>query len=195
MRKRGFTLIELICVIAIISVIAAIVLPRFDPFVPKRRLKAAARLISGTITMAYGEAASKNKTYRLHIDPSADKYWITEVTEVEKPEDSGAGTAIRLGTHFQLLQYEGADSNVEEQTPSEPMFAPRKLPQGVHFASIEVRDNRIVSQGEQYLEFNPLGSASPATISLVNDEGERLAVYYDGVTGIPSLASQTGGTG
>jgi prepilin-type N-terminal cleavage/methylation domain-containing protein len=195
MKRSGFTLIELVCVIAIIAVIAAIVLPRLDPFVPRRRLKSAARLLSGTITLIYGEAASKNKTYRLHIDPAADKYWITEIKEVEEGEDSGAGSAIRLGTHFELLQYEQGSSNVEEQSPSEPMFAPKKLPQGVHFASVEVKDDRIVSQGEQYLEFNPLGSASPATINLVNDEGEKLAIRYDGVTGIPTLVPQTNETG
>ncbi len=60
-------------VVAMIAVIAAIALPRLDPFLPERRLRSAARLLSGAITLAYGEAIAKNKTYRLYMDTSTDR--------------------------------------------------------------------------------------------------------------------------
>ncbi|MBI5118601.1 prepilin-type N-terminal cleavage/methylation domain-containing protein [Candidatus Poribacteria bacterium] len=195
MRKKGFTLIELVMVMAIISVIAAIVLPRLDPFVPKRRLKSAARVLSGTISLAYGESISKNKTYRLYMDPSDDSYWITEVDKLDE-EDTGGPAGIRLGTHFELLQYEESEKGVEQSTPSEPMFARKKLPEGVHFASVEVKkDLEMAVPGARYIEFNPLGSATPATIRLANEEGERFTVRYDGVSGIPVLFPAKSETG
>jgi prepilin-type N-terminal cleavage/methylation domain-containing protein len=187
---RGFTLIELIAVIAMIAVIAAFALPRLDPFLPKRRLKSAARVLSGTITMAYGEAIAKNKTYRLYIDPSEDKYWITEVTKFES-EDESSVIGLTLGTSFELLDYTEGGENIEEIAPSEPMFAPKSLPQGVHFSSVEIGGAaRALGLKTKYIEFTPLGIASPAVIHLINDEEEEFTIAYDGVTGIPSLVPQ-----
>ncbi len=195
MNRKGFTLIELIMVMAIISVIAAIVLPRLDPFVPKRRLKSAARVLSGTISLAYGESVTRNKTYRLYMDPSDDSYWITQVEQLEG-EESGSSVGIRIGTQFELLQYEEIDGSIEETTPSEPMFARKKLPDGVHFASVEVqRDLEIPTPGARYIEFNPLGDGSPATIYLENEEGQTFTVRYDGVSGIPTLLPANSETG
>lgn len=196
MRRKGFTLIELVVVMAIIAIVAGIILPRLDPFVPSRRLKGAARTLSGTITLAYGESIAKNKTYRLYLDPSKDSYWIVQVEKVENTDDSGGSVGLKLGTHFELLQYQHTDKNVQETTPSEPLFAPQKLPPGVHISSIQVKeDTDMAPAGPQYIEFNPLGVASPAKITLVNEDGEQLALQYDGVTGIPSLLVSSGETG
>lgn len=189
--KNGFTLIELVMVMAIISVVAAIVLPRLDPFVPERRLKSAARRLSGTITLAYGESISRNKTYRLYLDPSKDTYWVVEMKEQKDEGDSRGAIGITLGTNFELLRYQETDADVEHVSPGEPLFAPQKLPQGVHLSSMKLGDN---TTGLQYIQFSPLGVASPATIDLVNEDGETLTVQYDGVTGTPSLIASTAGT-
>lgn len=194
-RKKGFTLIELVLVVAMVGIIVAIVLPRLDPFVPRRRLKSAARILSGTISLAYGEAIAKNKVYRLYVDTADDKYWITEAGESEEDEDTGAA-GIRLGTHFELLEYSDGAENAEKNTPSEPMLAPKKLPPGVHFSSLEMQqDTMTAAVGPQYIEFSPLGIASPATINLVNDDGGGFAIRYDGVTGIPALIPLNSETG
>jgi len=196
MRRNGFTLIELVVVLALISVIAAIVLPRLDPFVPQRRLKSAARMLSGTISLAYAEAIAKNRTYRLHFELESDRYWITEVTEDEEDEEAASAIGIRLGTNFELLQYTDGAEDIEPELPSEPMLAPKELPPGVHFASVEIRrDLSTPALGPQYIEFNPLGDASPATINLKNESGDAFAIRYDGVTGIPTLAPLGDGTG
>jgi len=188
-KKEGFTLIELILVIAVIGVVAAIVLPRLDPFLPERRLKSAVRLLSGTISLAYGEAIAKNKTYRLHFDSIKDMYWITEVTPSQRDEETGSSSGIRLGTQFELLQYEKIPENIEEKAPTE-------LPDGVHFSSVEISRGLAVTKSDlPYIEFNPLGSAVPATIILMNDDGDQFVIEYDGVTGIPTLFPLNSSTG
>lgn len=186
--RGGFTLLELMVVVAMIGIISAIAFPRLDPFLPTRRLKSAARLLSGTITLAYGEAIAKNKTYRLYLDPSTDKYWITEVATLEDEDESSAAVGIRLGTGFELLEYTDGSENIEQTAPSEPMFAPKRLPPGVHFSSVEVQSGfASFALDAKYIEFSPLGVASPAVINLVNDDDEKFAVVYDGVTGMPKL--------
>lgn len=187
-RRGGFTLIELMMVIIVISFIAAIVLPRFDPFIPSRRLKSAARRLSGTITLAYGESVAKNKPYRLYFDPMNDSYWLVELGE-KAEEDSGGAIGITLGTNFELLRYQETQSGEsEESLPSEPLFAPQKLPQGIHISSVQTReDASSASAGPQYIEFNPLGVADPATVNLVNEKGDTIVLEYDGITGVPSL--------
>jgi prepilin-type N-terminal cleavage/methylation domain-containing protein len=196
MKRRGFTLIELIVVIALIGVVVTIALPRLDPFVPERRLKSAARLFSGTISLAYGEAIAKNKTYRLYIDTSMDEYWIAEVSKLNQDKQTGTAKGIRLGTRFELLQYTDGSENIQHIAPTEPMFAPRALPSGVHFSSVELSPDRsMTAAGLAYIEFSPLGDASPITINLVNEDGDQFLIQYDGVTGIPTLFpinSQTG---
>jgi prepilin-type N-terminal cleavage/methylation domain-containing protein len=189
--KRGFTLLELMVVVAMIAIVATIAFPRLDPFLPKRRLKSAARLLSGTITMAYGESIAENKIYRLYMDPSTDMYWITEVTRLAEEEESSGVVGLTIGTSFELLGRIDDSENIEETAPSEPMFAPKELPQGIHFSSVEVRTNRTsFSEDAKYIEFTPLGTASPAVINLINDEDEMFSVVYDGVTGMPTLVPQ-----
>lgn len=193
---KGFTLIELILVIAMIGIVVAIAVPRLDPFLPSRRLKSAARLLSGTIMLAYGESIAKNQSYRLYMDPSNDSYWITEVTRIEEDEEVETATGLRIGTGFELLQYVDGSEDVEESLPSEPMFAPRILPPGVHFSYIEVQNGQMAfGTRAQFIEFEPLGEGTPAVIGLVNDDGEEFVVRYDGVTGAPILIPMREGLG
>ena len=190
MKRNGFTLIELVMVMVMLTVIAAIVLPRLDFLLPQRRLKSAARSLSSLISLAYGEAVAKNKTYRLYLDSSNGKYWVTEVSELEEDEDGPTAIGIRLGTQFELLQYEERGGTVDEKAPTEPLFVPRELPPGVYFSSVKIQRGRTkLAFGPEYIEFSPLGSANPATINLVNDEAEQFAIRYDGVTGMPRLIS------
>jgi general secretion pathway protein H len=71
--KAGFTLVELIIVIFIISLTAALVMPRLWVR-GERALKSEAKRISNTLMYIYDEAAGKKQEYILKIDFNADTY-------------------------------------------------------------------------------------------------------------------------
>jgi len=71
--KAGFTLIELIIVIFIISLTAALVMPNLWVS-SERALKYEAKRISNTLMYLYDEAAGKKQVYALKIDFNADSY-------------------------------------------------------------------------------------------------------------------------
>lgn len=74
MKKTGFTLIELIVVIAIFAVLGAMVIFGFNFFQNKNRVEAAAREIASTLRLAQNKtlASEGNSSYGVHFE--TDKF-------------------------------------------------------------------------------------------------------------------------
>jgi len=59
-NSKGFTLIEIIIVVAIIGILTAIAIPSYINWLPNYRLKGAARDLYGAAMLAKGEAVKRN---------------------------------------------------------------------------------------------------------------------------------------
>jgi prepilin-type N-terminal cleavage/methylation domain-containing protein len=64
-NKNGFTFAELVVVLLVIAIMAAIAVPSFISWLPDMRLKAAARELYGAAMKAKGEAVKRNKNCAL----------------------------------------------------------------------------------------------------------------------------------
>ena len=79
MRKdSGFTLIELMVVIAIIGVLCAIAIPNFLKWLPKQRVGSAARAVMSAVEFARSNAIKTNADVTLNFD--FDNERLTVVT-------------------------------------------------------------------------------------------------------------------
>lgn len=74
-KDKGFTLIELAVVIAILGVMIALVAPRFADL-GEANLKRSARHLTGMIRFLRDEAQAKKTVFRLKFDIQAGTYWV-----------------------------------------------------------------------------------------------------------------------
>lgn len=74
--RRGFTLMEIMTVMAIISVVSSIVLPGISNFYSSERVKAEAEVLIQNIRAAKYRAMQEQALYRLVFAPGGDAYKI-----------------------------------------------------------------------------------------------------------------------
>jgi type IV fimbrial biogenesis protein FimT len=72
---RGLTLIELMMVLGVIAVLAALSLPSFGAQISRQRLKAAAETLAGDLAEARFEAARRGSALYLHYAQGPDWCW------------------------------------------------------------------------------------------------------------------------
>jgi prepilin-type N-terminal cleavage/methylation domain-containing protein len=75
---EGFSLVEVMTVIAIIGIITAIALPTYISGMPHRRLKSAARDLYGAMQQARLLAVKKNHPVHVCFNTGADSYFLDD---------------------------------------------------------------------------------------------------------------------
>src|SRR5262245_42300930 len=75
-RARGFTMIELMCVVAIIALCMFLVIPNLDSLTPKSRLEATARRIASTMDLAQAKSIGARSDTAIAYDFDQNTIWL-----------------------------------------------------------------------------------------------------------------------
>ena len=107
--KKGFTLIELMVVMLLISIILAVAIPRFDstPFQdPRKKLS---RWMINAVRHLRAEAIQKQKVQALVVDLSEQRMWMIHEEMDEQELETAAEKAFTLGRSIRMINAQYPD--------------------------------------------------------------------------------------
>lgn len=90
-KKSGFTLTELVIVIAVLGILTAVGVPNFLSWLPKYRLKSAARDLYSNMQLAKMAAIKSNQKCRVRYSVNPDQYTVSLLNKTVILKDYGSG--------------------------------------------------------------------------------------------------------
>jgi prepilin-type N-terminal cleavage/methylation domain-containing protein len=175
-RRRGFTLVELLAVVFIVSIIALAMIPALDNMVPSYRLRSGARNVGSMIELGQSEAIANRKEFAIAYDLDENTYWLilppapppgaeeqaeTPPGEMD-PKMSGKRPVDDVEHGLpppdpQATQEQGTVADLPGFEERE-YLEPERLPDGVEFERVIVGDEEKTT-GRVYVPFTHLGQS------------------------------------
>jgi prepilin-type N-terminal cleavage/methylation domain-containing protein len=162
MKSRGFSLIELVVVMVLISLSIALVAPSFSRFSKRVELKTTAQRISGILRYFRSESIQSGKVYQILLDPVLREVNI----QVLEGEEEGATERQKDGQKFSKRSY--------------------PLPAGIQMKEFNIPAPEYPSDLPT-IEFYPNGATNGGSFILEaqDQRGYRIKVYF--LTGIVEI--------
>jgi len=195
-RTRGFTLIELMIVIAVVAIMAAAVIPAVNS-VTGANARAAAGELAGALRWLFDTAALRHETCRMALDLDRGTWWPECTTgEGRGPVLSRKGTVAEEDEAL-------ADRFPDERDPEarrllagarfgefrDRLAKRQRLPGSAAFTEVWTQHQREpLSRGMAYVYFFPQGQAEAARIP-VADGSYAYTVILQPLTGRARVVS------
>lgn len=103
---RGFSVVELILVVAILAMLGALVVPQIGSAGSGYRADAAARRIAADLNYARGQARLTSTAHSIEFDAAANRYTFADLNH---PDRSSAKYAVSLARPPYEVTLKGAD--------------------------------------------------------------------------------------
>lgn len=162
---NGFTLLELLVVLVLISILSALVAPRVGNSMRNMTLKGAAQKIAASLRYARSKAVSEKETY-------------IAVLDLKKSSLSILTAQAYTGENAQKLSVDAKRKSARLKIYD--------LPEGIQLAKTK-SGQRETDSGLLHILFFPNGSTSGGWIVLGNDVGKRCRIEVDVITGAVRL--------
>ena len=106
--NKGFTLMEIIVVIIIISLMTGFAVPRLDSFLSSDKSKKGIRIFTGLMRELRLKAVKNGTDQILVVDPSADRFWVESGSEEKDKKSPGSDIDI-AGAQISGLDYSSSE--------------------------------------------------------------------------------------
>jgi len=74
--RAGFTMLELVIVLTVLAILAAMVLPEFGRTYRDAVLRADARKVAAALSLAYSQSVTSGRVHRLRLDGTERRFWL-----------------------------------------------------------------------------------------------------------------------
>lgn len=117
LKKTGFTLIEMMIVVAIMGILSAIAAPNFMNYMAGRRLNGAARMVMSDLMAARQKAVSENNQVKVFFIGYHNRYYILDDNNNDGHYDYGEAYVLRnINTDYYDVIFDAT---------ANPIFYPR----------------------------------------------------------------------
>ncbi len=149
---------ELIVVITILGILAAVVFPSLEGFSPRYRLRAAARIVGSQMSWTRSMAGGTGEEYYLRYDLEEGTFWA-----VLPP---------------------GPDDDPESDVDEREALEKRNLPDHVRFAEILFPNGDTeTGSGIADVRFDAYGNDGSHIVILENEDETRIAIKFSSLIG------------
>lgn len=164
--SRGFSLIELMVVLAIVVIMGAVAMVSMQPVLRDSRMRSGCRMIASTLNYARSHAVTTHRPVRV-VFTDEDR---VEVYVYQDKTDSGADGVSAASVGVSGKELVSLNTSAAHCT----------LPEGVSVTQV----SKAGGVGdENWLELGALGEVDQAIIELSDQHGEKKYVALDRITG------------
>jgi len=117
-KQSGFTLIEMMIVLAVLAIMAAIAIPNFMSLLPGMRLNGAARQVMGDLMAARMKAVKLNQRTKVFFDTSGYEICNDADNSGIVADNEGDVKTRNIQTNYQ-------DVSFDLDNTTDPVFSPR----------------------------------------------------------------------
>lgn len=150
MSGRGFTLLELVVVLALIGIMLVVSVPTLHDALIDDQLKATSRKIIGFIRGVRELAVREQQPYFLSIDKNENRIWYEKDTDIEATEDT------------------------EDTEDREELTIPDK----VRVSEIWTRSEGVYSDDQNRIWVNRKGYMDQTVLHLRDEDGNVISLHF-----------------
>lgn len=177
-KSRGFSLLELLLVVALVGLVSALVAPSVSNSLTSVRLKTSAKKTAATLRYARNQAVFKKKPFWVLVDKEVsglavlDELVEPDSDETEEPRDDPEDAFASLPSSAKVFLY----------------------PEGVLIESVSIGDLEIADSQSVFI-FYPNGSCSGGEIVLQADSSRSYRIGLNAVLGTAEIEAGEEETG
>jgi len=184
-NRYGFTLLELLLVLAILVAVVAIAAPTVNGSLDGYRLKQTAELINGEWTKARNVAIRNGRIYVFQYEVEGTRYWTqpwsSSVDETETSDSSASSEIMQIQT--------SADGG--KSLPDRMSFFGGETESDSRTATLDADPGALDTQSSQLgtpIVFYPDGTTSTARVILTNEREQYVMLNLRGLTGLARVS-------
>ena len=190
LTSRGFTLIEVMIVLALIAILSSIAMPSLRGFAASTRLKSTAHAIRDMLNFARDMAITEQAAYLVVFDLTANRYWLAS-SETFNLGDPATPVAASPPSS-QPVQQPTADQGttaLQRMAPSRTnaiLGIPQIPGHNVSLARMITNHNFQtieIDTGVDYIYFSPTGSSEDTVLYIQDQRGKVMSITVENAMG------------
>ena len=213
-KQAGFTLLELIVVIGIITIVLGVSAPRIFGAYKRGQLRSEANMLATTFRYSQGMAAVQRATYRIHFNIDKNSYHLSrdssrgddfELTDNDLMASGDYGLFPGQRTRYMPddeIEYEREEDEwLESDNVSSNRNAAGRvdifdeeshsMPNGIKILKIVDGRNDVITEGSFVVSVDPKGRSIDTSIYIGTDNEEGpVYIVHIGVDGIAEVINQ-----